>query len=243
LHFNPWRPGDPEQAAELVLEVASGRLRRKFKGHTDQVASVAFSLDGKVLATGSQDATILLWDMKRPVGNAPDPGKPAAERLSVLWSQLAEADVARAYDAVLALAAMQGQCVPFLAKRLQPVKPLPAEQIAKLVADLDNDSFGVRKEASAQLAALHDLALPALKKALNGKVSLEARRRLTALADPLDSMKYSPAMLRELRSVEVLELLASHEARRLLEILASGAAEAILTIEAKASLARLKSLR
>src|SRR5262249_44429153 len=84
LDFNPWRPGDPEQAAAPVLEVASGRLRRKFKGHTDPVASVAFSSDGKVLATGSQDATILLWDMKRSVGTAPDPGKPAAERPSLL---------------------------------------------------------------------------------------------------------------------------------------------------------------
>jgi hypothetical protein len=40
-----------------------------------------------------------------------------------------------------------------------------------------------------------------------------------------------------------LERIASKEARRVLEVLATGAAEAILTIEAKASAARLKATR
>jgi len=53
-------------------------------------------------------------------------------------------------------------------------------------------------------------------------------------------MKYSPTLLRELRSVEVLERLGSRQARHQLETLAAGTADATLTIEAKAALARLK---
>ena len=34
-----------------------------FEGHTNQVSSVAFSLDGTILASGSYDGTIKLWDM------------------------------------------------------------------------------------------------------------------------------------------------------------------------------------
>jgi hypothetical protein len=75
-----------------------------------------------------------------------------------------------------------------------------------------------------------------LQKTLAGNPPLEVRRRVEQLLGKLET---SPRRLQKLRAVEVLEHIATPEARELLRILAKGAPEARVTQEAKASLERL----
>jgi WD40 repeat protein len=49
-----------------VWDAHTGELLKTLTGHTGEVSSVAFSPDGKTLASGRTDGTILLWDFSSP---------------------------------------------------------------------------------------------------------------------------------------------------------------------------------
>jgi RNA polymerase sigma factor (sigma-70 family) len=51
-----------------VLELASGEVRAQFAGHFGFPGQMAFSADGRMLATGSSDTTALIWDVTGQIG-------------------------------------------------------------------------------------------------------------------------------------------------------------------------------
>jgi HEAT repeat protein len=112
-------------------------------------------------------------------------------------------------------------------------------RLERLLADLDSDKFAVREQATSELKALAEHAVPALRTALAGNPSLERWRRLEALLQRLESVSLSAETVRQIRAVEALESIGNSEALQLLCQLAAGSPQTLLTQEAKASVGRL----
>jgi hypothetical protein len=201
------------------------------------VVSLAFSLDGTLLASGSWDRTVIVWDVRGQIApNRAHKGALDAKEMSSLWTDLASADAGKAYNAIKTFLNSPVQAVPFLRGKLRPATPGDPKRIAQLFADLDNDQFMVREKATQALPELGDQAESALRAALAGKPLPEVRRRAEGA---LRQLANSPGLLRPLRAVETLEDIGTSEACQVLAALAEGAPEARLTQEAKGSLDRL----
>jgi uncharacterized protein (TIGR03067 family) len=59
------KAAEPQEQAIRLWEVATRSAGPLFRGHQDQVRSLAFSQDGTRLASGSNDGTVLVWDATR----------------------------------------------------------------------------------------------------------------------------------------------------------------------------------
>jgi hypothetical protein len=223
-----------------LWELLTGTERHRFRGHERLVQSVAFTPDGKTLASGSEDTTILLWDV---TGGAPGKGLPAGfmpGEGDILWDDLA-AEAPKAYRAMRRLlGAPSAKTVLLLKDRLRA--GTAEGRIARLLVDLDADEFSTREKATTELAKLGKVAEPQLREALQGQPSPEVRRRVEKLLEQLAGVAgptMSPQQLAALRALEVLEHIGTPDARQVLEKVARGAPGDRLTQEAKGALARL----
>jgi RNA polymerase sigma factor (sigma-70 family) len=221
-----------------VWEATTGQLVRRFEGHHSRVSAVTFASDGLTIASGAGDSTILLWDI---TGRQKD-GKLrhialTPYQLESCWKDLANEDAAKAYNALWALVAAPEQAVPFLKKQLSPVPRPDAKTIARLIADLDSDDFAVRQKAAEELRKHGDAVASDLRKVLDGKPSLEVRRRLQQLFD--QSRDWTAERLRDHRAIQALEHIGTQPAKEVLQHLTTGIPETLRTEEAKAALGRL----
>src|SRR5262249_28501254 len=157
----------------------TGGVRRRFAGHRGRVLCLAFSADGKTLVSGSEDTTALVWDLTGRLAAEDRRAGPLSDAaLKPAWDALAEKDREAAYRGVQPLAADPARSVPYLREGLRPVPSAEAKRLARLIADLDDDQFEVREKAAAELEKQGGAALAALREALDGRPSPEARRRI-----------------------------------------------------------------
>jgi WD40 repeat protein len=221
-----------------LWDAFTGQEIRRFHGHQDAVVALAFSPDGRKLASGSRDGTALIWDLTDGISES----APNAEELRVLWDDLDGTDAVRADRAFWTLAATPKAALPLLRERLRADNLSASPDLDRLIANLDDEHFAVREKAQRELERLEERADSALRRALDAKPSLEARRRLQRLLARLaqKSADLGPLAIGQLRAVRLGEQIGTYEARAVLERIAVGSADTALARDAGAALLRLQ---
>lgn len=228
-----------------IWDLAARKEVRFIKGHDrfdahslDSFATaICFSPDGKRIATGHADTTVLIWDAALPA--QPKPAPLSMEEIERLWADLADLDPTKGMSAVWAIQDRPEQALKFLGERVRAIAE-PAD-IRAWIAKLDDDQFRQREVARRQIAEFGDAAAPALKAALKGKLSEEQQKHIKKLVAELDSRQPPRGNdLRGIRCLMILEELGTADSRRLIQQLARGMESARMTREAKDVLERLR---
>src|SRR5262249_52713974 len=163
-----------DQTARL-WDVTTGRERRVLEGHIGDVNAVAFSSDGRMLATCSSDTTVLLWDIS---GVAPEPRVNKTLSLTErkrAWDALAGADAMAAHQAIQNLIGDPDGAPALLADRVRPAPRLDEKRVQQWLDDLRDAKFAVRERAMRDLSGLGDRAIFILSRRLETETSQEAR--------------------------------------------------------------------
>ncbi len=221
-----------------LWETATGQKVVQSLRSVDDIITAAFAPDGKTVASGGGDSA-RVWDLTGCGRNEREGKRFTDQEMQDGYRALGGGHAGIAYGVGWKLSQLPEQTVPFLKQHLRPVPHVEAAVVAKMVADLDSETFATRQKAVRDLDGLGELAEEALREALKNKPSLELTRRLNELLAPLEAQTPSAERLRALRALPILERAGTDEARQVLETLAKGAPGASLTREAAAALARL----
>jgi hypothetical protein len=196
---------------------------------------VAFAPDGRTLASGGADGSILIWDV---AAHLPQPVALTAAEVDRCWATLASADAVDAFRAMTKLAG-DPAALAKVRGRVKPAVAVSNDDLVKWVRDLDSGQFNVRQRAAIALGRAGRQAEAVLREAAEKGPSAEVRRQAATLLATVTSADLTGDPLANVRAVELLEWWGTAEARAVLAELAKGAAGAESTRAAAAALKRL----
>src|SRR5262249_4777830 len=158
-----------------LWELPSCKQLGRLDGHRRSVFSLAFAPDGKTLASGGWDTSVLIWDVTS-FRSKTEQVRLQSDKLQALWRDL-EGDAETAYRAFAELARTPRQATGLIEEHLHPAPDPDPKELDRLISDLDSELFAVRTKAEAALERMGTSVESALRIALSGEPSPEARRR------------------------------------------------------------------
>ncbi len=241
--------GDRDKSRLVIFEMASKKIRLELVGHeAGVIESLSFARDGGLLASGASDTTVLVWQAGLRAFLASPPGKgvgaegkpAAAADLADWYQQIAGTNPKAAFQHMIKLAQVPKQAVKLFEDKIAPAKKPDAGEktIPQWIHDLGSGTFAVRSKASAMLQKIGMTVEPDLRAALPKATDVETKRRIEELLDRFALHEWTQEEVLHARAVEVLETLATPEARTLLTRWSEGDPGAVLTQEARKALNR-----
>ena len=224
------------EAVVRIWAFETGQELASFKGHLGDVNAVAFSLDGKTLASAGSDRGVLLWKVPPTVTST------KSILLKDAWDTLDALDAAEAYQAMGSLLAEPKSAAMTLGAGF---RGLAGEQtrILRWIAELDHDEFRVREAARRALVRTGLRGAAYLTDPKRKPLGAEGEQRVRLILEAIETQGLRVPEsglygepLRSVRAVRVLETIGSAEAKAVLEEAAKGGAESRLTREAKGAL-------
>jgi hypothetical protein len=201
------------------------------------VTALCFTPDGKRLATGMLDGTIVFWPVP-----AVRPNPPPADELDAVWADLVGTEDDKGWRAAWRLMDDPAAAVRMVRAKLKPAEPVPPADVARLLADVGAPDFRRREAATRRLTEVVDQVRPAVEEAeqaAGASPELRERLRKVLAAAPADDRPLPASAAAMSRAVAVLEHARTPETQAAMRELAGGAPGAWLTREAEAALSRL----
>jgi WD40 repeat protein len=221
-----------------VWDVATGDPVVTFDRHDGFVTGLAWSRDGNRLASSATDGTVLVWEVPAKAGGTPEAVVAGFEEAFRL---LGATDPASAQRGMELLYRSPAETPKQCSDRIAVPAAAVMGRIDKLIANLDDEEFSVRSAAVKELDAIGGEASSYLRTAIEKSPSAEVRKLAGEVLTRIETSPPKADDLRALRAIEVLESLATTEAKAVLTKWASGPNGHRLTAEANAALTRLKA--
>lgn len=218
----------------VVYETHTGSVYRRFTGEAGFVCCMAFSRDNRFLVTGSDDSSILVWELETP---SSVPGVNLEESDWVrCWQDLADVQPMKARRAMWHFINRSEAGLRLLEAHLDIARDADLRRVPELLKELDADRFADRQRAERELARIGLAVRPALERAKAESASLETRQsaeRLLRAIGHNENAQSDSRLRRAIRVVEILQRFDSTKSRELLQQLREHGCYDLLRREAK----------
>ncbi len=192
-----------------IIETLTGEVRHIFKGLERPAMALAFSGDGKLLASESDDGPILIWNVRGEASKVIDFEKALADL---------KGDPVAAFDATRQFWHHPKEGFKRISAEIAERKAPSKVELQKRIDALASPNFAEREKATKELIAFGMLAAAPLKKALEGELTDEQVQRLQRV---LNAKQSADRRYWE-RIIEVLDGMKTNESKALLKRLGSG---------------------